>query len=702
MYQQEQDHQMSDSSRGQMSTPGRSPRNRNRSASPRTLQRDRGPRRRDTSTPEWKWNPALECVVHSASACTTCRDYVSHLNEGAMDDDASYIDAGMKRSASYVSITQWTATRDDLSRVRQERESLRDRLHDAERELHSLREGMRDLETRLQGQKTAPSYSAVTKSQRPAQAPAKRTNVVSKPTFILKVTESPQGVVSPVVPPTTKASNDKAPALPPAVPPTANKSKGKAPALPTMDYEASLAYDDDEWGSDSDPTEDAADEAKAVNSKTGQLIVAILNGSVPTRAVGPSGSNSVEGRVPDIRPASNAEFRLALRALEQAHAENNVYKGNLLSSIRQYISTCHKAPKKTKVQLSSINQWRAPDWAEKVKYDRDSGLVIPSGLTKEQDRDKRAKEERDGPTKQARIFLKVSNRLGLTVNGVPDKRLGNISSPRHEDHPLLWTEWCAKITYKHPKGITLNHTGRPYERVIRGFRQIAPFFKEKKGNGKPTPEDAERRVRGHRGQIFLMGLLAATRRYDELIAEGGLTILPTPSWEAIDFSNDVDEMECARHLATRGVTSDEALDASQYAFTWLEHSDASEKDTQVRILINNFRDRAKYRPEAQPWPDHLDYYYHTGLTRWMPILPAAGTTSSVAPNISASTISGGTATPSLTGSGNPSLQPHHSAVPLATPVASADPEDVTFDENVEMTEPHDEAALSLHMDTDNS
>jgi len=157
-----------------------------------------------------------------------------------------------------------------------------------------------------------------------------------------------------------------------------------------MDYEVSLAYDDDEFGSDWDPTEDAAEEAKAVDSATGRLVVAILNGTVPTHAVGPSGSNSVEGRVPDIRPASNAEFQLMLCALEQAHAENNVHKGNLLSSIRQYISTCHKANPKTNVQRSSLSQWRAPDWAEKIKYDHETGTVKPSGLTKEQDRNQRA------------------------------------------------------------------------------------------------------------------------------------------------------------------------------------------------------------------------------------------------------------------------------------------------------------------------
>jgi len=228
------------------------------------------------------------------------------------------------------------------------------------------------------------------------------------------------------------------------------------------------------------------------------------------------------------------------------------------------------------------------------------------------------------------------------------------------------------------------------------------FKEKKKRNGKPSPEDIECRVRGCRGQIITMGIIAATQRYDELIAQGGLTVHPKPSWEAIDFSNETDDMECARHLAIQGVTSDEAADASQYAFTWLEHSDSTEKETQMRILINTLRDRARYRPEVQPWPDSLTYEYNVGLARWMLILPAAGMTQSVAPNGSATTIMGGTATLSLTGTGNLGLQPHTTAVPLATEVASSNPMGDVLDENVDMTEPHDEAALAPDMETDNS
>ncbi|KIM82403.1 hypothetical protein PILCRDRAFT_7804 [Piloderma croceum F 1598] len=414
---QDQDHSMDDSEHGCISTPGHST----------TLQPWQRPQghfhSRVEVEPSSQMHSALHLGVHylSSQALHIIR-LGGHLEQG----------------------------QEDLTCLHRERDSLRDRLRETEQKVDSLRCEVHDMETRLHAQNSAPSYTTVTKSQRPALAPAKCTNVASKPTFVLKVTNTPQAVAPPVVSPTPKPS------------------KGKAIALPTMDYEVLLAYDDNEYGSDFDPTENAAEEAKAVDSPTGRLVVAILNGTVPTCAVGPSGSNSVEGRVPDLCPASNAEFQLALHALKQAHAERNVHKGNLLLSIQQYISNCHRTDTTSQmtVQRSSLNQWRAPSWAEKLKYDPKTGMVKPMGVTKEEDRNQRAQEEKDGPTKQALLLLAISDRLGLTVNGVPDPRLGIISSPRHEDHPLLWMEWATKVTRILPKGVTLMHNEYPYEWVI--------------------------------------------------------------------------------------------------------------------------------------------------------------------------------------------------------------------------------------------
>ncbi|KIM74950.1 hypothetical protein PILCRDRAFT_14013 [Piloderma croceum F 1598] len=244
-----------------------------------------------------------------------------------MQDNVSYIEAGAKCSASYVSVATWKQGQKDLTRLHCERDSLRDRLREAEQEVDSLRCEGHNMEAHLHAQNSAPSYAAVTESQLPALAPAKCTTVALKATFILKVSSAPQRVVPPMVSPTPKAL------------------KGKA-----TDYEASLAYNDDKYGSNFNPTKNAAEEAKAVDSTTGQLIVAILNGTVPTHTVGPSGSNSVEGRVLDLCRASNAEFQLTL---EQAHTERNVHKGNLLLLILQTNPLAHVTSQFTPPTLST-------------------------------------------------------------------------------------------------------------------------------------------------------------------------------------------------------------------------------------------------------------------------------------------------------------------------------------------------------------
>ncbi|KIM76589.1 hypothetical protein PILCRDRAFT_12642 [Piloderma croceum F 1598] len=334
------------------------------------------------------------------------------------------------------------------------------------------------------------------------------------------------------------------------------------------------------------------------------------------------------------------------------------------------------------IQQLSLNQWRAPSWAEKLKYDPRTGMVKPMGVTKEEDQNQRAQEEKDGPTKQPRLLLGISNHLGLTVNSVPNPRLGIISSPRHEDHPLMWIEWAAKVTR---------------------FRRFAPLFKEKKkekGNAKTPPEDTEHCTHQRCGKIITMGIITQMRRYNELIAQGGLTDLPTPSWDTIEFSPAVDEMECTKHLTSQGVTTTKVCDTSQYAYTWLKHSDDNEQDMQTHIFINTYREQARHQPESQPWPDNLTYTYNSGFVRWMPVLPATEMTRSVISKPSTSTIKGGTVTLSLTGTGTPSLQPHNMAVPPTTTIAGNAPTGDIPDKNVDMEEPHDEEDPSHIMETD--
>ncbi|KIM72771.1 hypothetical protein PILCRDRAFT_15833 [Piloderma croceum F 1598] len=59
-----------------------------------------------------------------------------------------------------------------------------------------------------------------------------------------------------------------------------------------------------------------------------------------------------------------------------------------------------------------------------------------------------------------------------------------------------------------------------------------------------------------------MQIVVPTNVAGKLLPWGGLTVLPTPSWDTIEFSPAMDKMECAGHLASRGVTTTEVCDAS--------------------------------------------------------------------------------------------------------------------------------------------
>ena len=69
-------------------------------------------------------------------------------------------------------------------------------------------------------------------------------------------------------------------------------------------------------------------------------------------------------------------------------------------------------------------------------------------------------------------------------------------------------------------------------------------------------------------QIIILAVVALDGYYAELLGNGH-PINPTPSWEPIEFSPQVDEAECARHLAARGVSIAEANNVRDYAFTRL-------------------------------------------------------------------------------------------------------------------------------------
>ena len=350
--------------------PGRSPANRKRSASPRAHVRHS----RREEPRGWLYNLPTECVAHCSTECSVCGEYSAHLNNAAMDDDQSYIDAVSKKNTYFVPITQWKAEIKKSADAREDR--YRDRAHKAEAELDDLRIAVHDLEKQLE----------VARGQSFASTTAR---VANKPLTHIKMcvpTEPPAG--KPAVKPfillsTVKERKEPAPLVPAAAATTApSPDKGKGRAAPTTvgdPYAEALLYDDSEW--DDFDVDTSAEDTRARESLVFHQVTAVLSGTSLTIPNG-SGSTFVEGRVMEIFPKTMAKFRLMRSALEQAHSENNPNTNDLLKIVRRYIGLCHKSPCKTDLQKSVIDQWRVPNWAKAMKYDHVAQVVVSTGMTK--------------------------------------------------------------------------------------------------------------------------------------------------------------------------------------------------------------------------------------------------------------------------------------------------------------------------------
>ena len=126
------DSPMTDPGRGPPSTSvGRSPANRERSASPRA--RTKSSRRREPL--EWGFNTNNVCITHRGTKCQTCSDYVSHVNEAAMEDDKSYIAAMNKHSDVFVPKSEWRKECDIYNNLLADYKSLRSHTAKVENEL---------------------------------------------------------------------------------------------------------------------------------------------------------------------------------------------------------------------------------------------------------------------------------------------------------------------------------------------------------------------------------------------------------------------------------------------------------------------------------------------------------------------------------------------------------------------------------------
>jgi hypothetical protein len=264
------------------------------------------------------------------------------------------------------------------------------------------------------------------------------------------------------------------------------------------------------------------------------------------------------------------------RSLDDAHAAGHAQTEELLRALRRYITAANEVAAKdrstgssnlTDVQRHALLQWRAPDWERVTKWDPQSGTVVKTDTTKAQRREKRVAIG----NRADKLVEQLSERLGLSVNGQPHPYLGDIASPRHSDHPDLWGEYARSMTKKPPRGFAFGTDGYPFQRHTRAFCRFAPLFRGTTGH-----------MNTHRGQVIAMAILARSR-YGEGLIEAGARPSSIPDWSPIEFSEAATEREIILELARRGITEDEALDASDFAFSWLTDTLVTEQNDDIVI-----------------------------------------------------------------------------------------------------------------------
>src|ERR1700722_2916768 len=135
---------------------------------------------------------------------------------------------------------------------------------------------------------------------------------------------------------------------------------------------------------------------------------------------------------------------------------------------------------------SIARQWRLPSWAPIKVYNPTMGKAEYSAMTKGQDHNQKIAclNKQSSTTGDAhwKLLRGVATELNLMVNVAPPPNLGNISSPRHEDHPEVWCHWARSVAKTLPMGIVPATDGFPHQRHIRSFPRLAPLMR----NSRPS------------------------------------------------------------------------------------------------------------------------------------------------------------------------------------------------------------------------
>src|ERR1700720_916908 len=124
---------------------------------------------------------------------------------------------------------------------------------------------------------------------------------------------------------------------------------------------------------------------------------------------------------------------------------------------------------------SITKQWRLPSWAPVKVYNPTMGKAEYSAMTKGQDCNQKIacldKQSTTTGDAHQKLLHRVATELNLMVNRAPHPNLGNISSPRHEDHPEVWRH-LARSVAKTLWGLSWPLMGSPINDISTAFATL--------------------------------------------------------------------------------------------------------------------------------------------------------------------------------------------------------------------------------------
>lgn len=256
------------------------------------------------------------------------------------------------------------------------------------------------------------------------------------------------------------------------------------------------------------------------------------------------------------------------------------------------------------------NQWKVPGWEKGKTFSRDEGKVVPAVETKGQVRERKAKNN----TALAETE-RIANELGYPVGSVERANLGTTSHASFQTHPEILHHWVANPMNRDmvPKGLLFNYTedgARAFDSGIRTYQRISPMVRDRSSPRLPSADVA----------VGVYMVLSARGTYRRLVQQHNIQINPVRSWNYIwrDPNGVTGQLDIVRELAERGLTFDEADNASQFAHAWLQQV-TYETGRPAHVVANIVQHLSRYTTfDDEVYVTPCRYDWHPNYRRWLP------------------------------------------------------------------------------------